>query len=61
MIKNLLYIIMALMWATLLVNIVYIHHPSLGKLALIVCIVLYVVLNRIETHSGVRSDYDGSN
>lgn len=61
MIKNFLYIIMALMWATLLANIVYIHHSSLGKLALIVCIVLYIVLNRMETHTKVRGDYDGSN
>lgn len=61
MIKNLLYIVMALMWVTLLANIVYIHHPSLGKLALVVCIVLYIVLNRMETHTEVRSDYDGSN
>ena len=61
MIKNLLYIIMALMWAMLLANIVYIHHPTLGKLALIVCIVLYAVLNRMETHSELRRDYDGSN
>lgn len=61
MIKNFLYIIMALMWVTLLANIIYIHHPGLGKLVLIVCIVLYIVLNRMETRTDIRSDYDGSN
>ena len=61
MVKNILYIIMGLMWVILVANIIYIHHPSLGKIAMVGCIVLYIVLNKIDPNHKLRSGYDGNN
>lgn len=45
MINKILYIIIGLAWSVLGANIIFIHHPTLGKYAAIICIVLYIVLN----------------